>query len=98
VFIYFSLYTYLIDFSYYNSYMDFFIAELERKSLSAVVEEYNFSDKANFIPGDGKQPQMLVRFLDSILHPVSCISCECYDITDAYIFRSFMSALAASSI
>jgi hypothetical protein len=50
--------------------MDFFIAELENKGISGVLEEYVFSDKANFIAGDGKQPQMLARFLDSILHPV----------------------------
>jgi hypothetical protein len=62
-----------MDFSYYDSYMDFFVSELKHKSISVVLEEHILSDTANFVPGAAKQPQMLARFLSSIYHPVSFV-------------------------
>ncbi|KAF9555921.1 hypothetical protein CPC08DRAFT_711593 [Agrocybe pediades] len=60
------------DENYYQAYMDFFKSELEQKDfkVEAVLEEYIFSAGANFVEGAAKQPEMLNRFFDGLLHPM----------------------------
>ncbi|KAF5347788.1 hypothetical protein D9756_010256 [Leucocoprinus leucothites] len=57
------------DEKYYNAYLAFFIGELAAKDTVAVLEEYVFSDAANF-PGGGKRIEMLCRFDEGLLHPL----------------------------
>ena len=54
---------------YYQAYLEFFTAEVKVKSYGTILEEYIFSPGANFVKGAGKQPEMLTRFFDSLLHP-----------------------------
>jgi hypothetical protein len=51
------------------------VSQILEKGVSAVLEEWIFSDKANVTAVDGKQPFMLSRFLDSLVHPVSTRDC-----------------------
>lgn len=61
---------YLADTQYYHAYLTFFIEELKQKGVSEVLEEYLFASSSNFVPLRGKQPQMLNRFLDGLMHPM----------------------------
>ena len=55
---------------YFQAYLNFFKAELDSKSIPALLEEYIFESRANF-DGTSKadQPEMLNRFHDGLLHP-----------------------------
>lgn len=55
---------------YYHAYLEFFTAEVKVKSFNTILEEYIFAPKVNFVEGDGKQPEMLTRFLAGLLHPL----------------------------
>ena len=56
---------------YYQAYLEFFSAEVKVKSFGAIVEEYIFAPKANFVVrGDGNQPEMLTRFFAGLVHPL----------------------------
>ena len=55
---------------YYQAYLGFFIAEVKVKSFNTILEEYIFAPKANFVQGDGKQPEMLTRLFAGLLHPL----------------------------
>ncbi|KAG1824291.1 hypothetical protein EV424DRAFT_1538150 [Suillus variegatus] len=61
-----------IDFlsAFTPAYKSFFIKIIEEKSLSAMLEEYIFSKKYNFIEGQdaSAQPVMLARFFGGFLH------------------------------
>jgi len=61
---------YLGDERYYQAYLDFFTAQVKVKSFNVILEEYIFSLTANFVKGDGKQPEMLTRFFAGLLHPL----------------------------
>jgi hypothetical protein len=52
---------------YYQAYLYFFSDIALKTPINDVLEEWIFSPKANL---DGKQPQMLNRLLDGILHPL----------------------------
>ena len=58
------------DHRYYQAYLEFFTAEVKNKSFNTILEEYIFAPKANFVEGDGKQPEMLTRFFAGLLHPL----------------------------
>lgn len=62
-----NVFDHLGDGDYYRAYLYFFSDILLKTPLSSVLEEWVFSSKANF---DGKQPQMLNRLVDGILHPM----------------------------
>jgi hypothetical protein len=55
---------------YYSAYLEYFTAEVKVKPFDTILEEYIFAPKVNFVEGDGKQPEMLTRFLASVLHPL----------------------------
>ncbi|KAF9523339.1 hypothetical protein CPB83DRAFT_863095 [Crepidotus variabilis] len=62
------------DDRYFGAYMQFFSTFLEEKGMSATLEEFVFSCKANIgaipdLPRE-KQPQMLNRFFAGVLHPL----------------------------
>ncbi|KXN91317.1 Oxidoreductase AflY [Leucoagaricus sp. SymC.cos] len=57
------------DEKYYNAYLAFFVSELAAKGPAAALEEYVFSDAANF-PGGEHQVEMLTRFNGGLLHPL----------------------------
>ncbi|KIM44058.1 hypothetical protein M413DRAFT_68435 [Hebeloma cylindrosporum] len=56
------------DERYFQAYLNFFKAELDSKSVPALLEEYIFESRANFA-GKDNQPEMLSRFHDGLLHP-----------------------------
>ncbi|KAF8966045.1 hypothetical protein BDZ97DRAFT_1658223 [Flammula alnicola] len=58
------------DDNYYHAYLEFFKAELKEKSFDVILEEYVFAPSANFATGLQKQPEMLNRFFDGLLHPI----------------------------
>ncbi|KAJ7599286.1 hypothetical protein C8J56DRAFT_1040180 [Mycena floridula] len=59
------------DRRYWKAYLKFFTELVEKQDISAVVEEYIFSHKANFNPSlKSGHPQMLDRFLASLVHPM----------------------------
>ncbi|KAF9486957.1 hypothetical protein BDN71DRAFT_1405413 [Pleurotus eryngii] len=60
------------DHAYYNAYMHFFYKVLQDHTVSEVLEKYLFSNEMNFpSQSDGKKnPQMLSRLLDAIVHPL----------------------------
>jgi hypothetical protein len=60
---------YVGDERYYQAYLEFFKAEVKVKSFDMILEEYIFAPKANFVEGDGKQPEMLTRLFAGLLHP-----------------------------
>lgn len=62
-----NAFDHLGDGDYYQAYLHFFSDLLLKTPLSAVLEEWLFSPKANF---DGKKPEMVNRLLDGILHPM----------------------------
>lgn len=62
-----NAFDHLGDGDYYRAYLHFFSDLLLKMPLGDVLEEWLFSSKANL---DGKQPQMLNRLLDGILHPM----------------------------
>jgi len=64
------LLTYKILHSYYQAYLDFFVEEVKVKSFDAIIEEYIFAPDANYVAGNGTQPEMLNRFFEGILHPM----------------------------
>jgi hypothetical protein len=59
---------------YYDAYLTFFTDTLRQKGTAATLEEYVFSQQANFDPArdaEGKsQPEMLNRFINGLLHPL----------------------------
>lgn len=59
---------------YYSAYVDFFTAILRKDGAATTLEDYVFSQKANFDPArdaDGKSPpQFLCRFVDGLFHPM----------------------------
>lgn len=55
--------------SYYQAYIDFYTDLVRNKDISTILEEQIFDVKANFIGAD-KEPEMLNRFLDAIVHPM----------------------------
>ncbi|KAJ7578005.1 hypothetical protein C8J56DRAFT_836198, partial [Mycena floridula] len=61
------------DRRFWKAYNDFFKNLVEKEGVDAVIEEYIFSQKANFHPSlkaGQKHPQMFDRFLASLLHPM----------------------------
>ncbi|KAF5319757.1 hypothetical protein D9619_008628 [Psilocybe cf. subviscida] len=58
------------DEKYYQAYLSFFTSEIidKGKTHATMLEEYVFSADANF--DGGKNPQMLTRFCDGLLHPL----------------------------
>ena len=59
-----------VCYRYYQAYLDFFTTEVKVKSFNTILEEYIFVANANFVEGDGKQPEMLTRFFAGLLHPL----------------------------
>ncbi|KAI0324192.1 hypothetical protein GY45DRAFT_1331792 [Cubamyces sp. BRFM 1775] len=61
---------------FYNSYLEFFRAQLRDKDMVDVLEDYVFSFKAN-IGGSGieGEPHMLPRFYAALAHPMIHIGC-----------------------
>ncbi|KAF9467673.1 hypothetical protein BDZ94DRAFT_1248738 [Collybia nuda] len=57
---------------YYRSYLVFFKDSIKDKGTTATVEEYVFSQRANFEVLDSKKPHpvMFDRFLGGLLHPM----------------------------
>jgi hypothetical protein len=59
---------------YYSAYVDFFTVILRKDGAAATLENYVFSQQANFDPArdaDGKSsPQFLCRFVDGLFHPM----------------------------
>lgn len=60
------------DDEYYSAYFDYFTDVVRSKGVSTALEEYVFNVKANFVVGRNadKQPEMLNRFMDGIIHPL----------------------------
>ncbi|KAF9467641.1 hypothetical protein BDZ94DRAFT_1305265 [Collybia nuda] len=60
------------DDNYYKSYRAFFTEVVNTKGPVAAIEEYIFDLKMNFDPsrGSDKQPEMLNRFFDGLVHPM----------------------------
>ncbi|KAK1225415.1 hypothetical protein PQX77_011640 [Marasmius sp. AFHP31] len=60
------------DRRFYDAYVKFYTEVVRTKGFSFVLEEYVFSPHTNFAsaPADGKQPEMLGRFCDALLHPM----------------------------
>ncbi|KAG6907554.1 hypothetical protein DXG01_008436, partial [Tephrocybe rancida] len=58
------------DDEYYGAYIDYFTEVVKKQGTTDAVEEYVFSQQANFIAGkkDVEQPEMLNRFMDGIMH------------------------------
>ena len=56
---------------YYQAYLEFFKAEVKVKSFDAILEEYIFAPKANFVDGAGKQPRMFTRFFGGLFHSLA---------------------------
>ncbi|KAG6897937.1 hypothetical protein C0992_008685 [Termitomyces sp. T32_za158] len=58
------------DDEYYSAYVDFFTEVVKKQGVISVVEDYVFSEKANFIVGnkEDEQPEMLNRLMDGIVH------------------------------
>jgi hypothetical protein len=59
-----------VDDRYYQAYLEFFTAEVKVKTFNTILEQYIFALKANFVEGDGKQPEMLTRFFAGLVHPL----------------------------
>ena len=61
---------------FYNSYLEFFRAQLRDKDITDVLEEYVFSSRAN-VGGSGieGEPHMLARFYAALAHPMIHIGC-----------------------
>ncbi|KAF8981548.1 hypothetical protein BDQ17DRAFT_1262934, partial [Cyathus striatus] len=56
--------------SQYNSYLNFFTAEIKSKGAAVTLEEYIFSANANIGSTSGKgEPTMVSRFVDGLIHP-----------------------------
>ncbi|KAG6870719.1 hypothetical protein C0992_012608, partial [Termitomyces sp. T32_za158] len=55
---------------YYDAYVDFFKEIVKEQGVASAVEDYVFSEKANFISGlkEDEQPEMLNRLMDGIVH------------------------------
>lgn len=67
----------LTSLRYFNSYMQFFASYVKEKGVSASIENFVLSREANLGSGSEKaelpkekQPQMLSRFLNGVLHPM----------------------------
>ena len=45
-------------------------ASTAQPPLNTILEEYIFAPEANFVEGDGKQPEMLTSFFARRLHPL----------------------------
>ncbi|KAL0959085.1 hypothetical protein HGRIS_014383 [Hohenbuehelia grisea] len=59
------------DERYYPAYLEFAKTEIRSKGFAVVLEDWVFSIKANFVDEvDQPQPEMLSRFLASLLHPL----------------------------
>ncbi|PPQ76847.1 hypothetical protein CVT26_002301 [Gymnopilus dilepis] len=62
------------DERYYNAYKDFFTAYVKDKGVATSIEDYILSPEANLgfeaNLSKGKQPHMLSRFLNGVLHPL----------------------------
>lgn len=58
------------DDNFYAAYLTFFRKVIEKRGLSAILEEYIFSKRYNFIEGRdaSAQPVMLARFLGALFH------------------------------
>ncbi|KAG6876224.1 hypothetical protein C0992_000426 [Termitomyces sp. T32_za158] len=58
------------DDEYYSAYIDFFKEVVKKQGVTSAVEDYVFSEKANFISGlkEDEQPEMLNRMMDGIIH------------------------------
>ncbi|GLB42908.1 putative protein of unknown function (DUF4243) [Lyophyllum shimeji] len=65
------------DEKYYNAYLKFFTEAVRDKDLWEILEEYVFDEKANFDESGEKQPEMLNRFLDGLLHPMIHVGYGC---------------------
>ncbi|KAK7047450.1 hypothetical protein VNI00_006681 [Paramarasmius palmivorus] len=67
-----NVFDHLGDRMYYKAYMDFFTEVVRERGPVATIEEYVFSDKANFesTNKDGKHPEMLNRFHGGLLHAI----------------------------
>ncbi|KAG6844831.1 hypothetical protein H0H93_016339, partial [Arthromyces matolae] len=53
-----------------DAYLDFFNDIVKKQGVNGAVQEYIFSEKANFVAGrkEDQQPEMLNRFMDGIIH------------------------------
>jgi hypothetical protein len=61
----------LFVFRYYSAYAQFFSERVRERGISAVLDEFIFSRKANIGTGaNSRQPMMLSRFLSGVLHPL----------------------------
>ncbi|KAI3605299.1 hypothetical protein WG66_013067 [Moniliophthora roreri] len=67
-----NVWDHLGDRAYYKAYLDFFTSVVRDMGPAAALEEYVFSEKANFGSKnkEGKYPEMLNRFLGGVLHAV----------------------------
>ncbi|KAK7047452.1 hypothetical protein VNI00_006683 [Paramarasmius palmivorus] len=67
-----NVFDHLGDRTYYKAYLVFFSEVVREKGGVAAVEEYVFSDWANFGSKNvhGKHPEMLSRFIGGLLHSV----------------------------
>uniref|UniRef100_A0A0W0FDR6 Uncharacterized protein n=1 Tax=Moniliophthora roreri TaxID=221103 RepID=A0A0W0FDR6_MONRR len=67
-----NVWDHLGDPGYYKAYLDFFTAIIDNMGPAAALEEYVFSEKANYGSKnkEGKHPEMLNRFLGGVLHVI----------------------------
>ncbi|KAI6030044.1 hypothetical protein EDC04DRAFT_116623 [Pisolithus marmoratus] len=56
------------DGRYYQGYVGFFNQEINEKGTPMVLEEYIFSDRFQYQEGASEQPEMLSRFMSSVIH------------------------------
>ncbi|KAG6885099.1 hypothetical protein C0993_005866 [Termitomyces sp. T159_Od127] len=65
-----NLNMHLGDDEYYGAYVDFFTEAVKKQGVTSALEDYVFSEKANFMSGNkaDEQPEMLNRLMDGILH------------------------------
>ncbi|KAI6013231.1 hypothetical protein EDC04DRAFT_718557 [Pisolithus marmoratus] len=56
------------DGRYYQGYVAFFSQEINEKGTPMVIEEYIFSDRFQYQEGAADQPEMLSRFMSSVIH------------------------------
>lgn len=59
------------DTRYYQAYLVFFTDQLLTKGVDKTLEEYLYSERANFNGRNAsRQPEMFARFMSGLVHPL----------------------------
>ncbi|KAF9261453.1 hypothetical protein L218DRAFT_1078669 [Marasmius fiardii PR-910] len=58
------------DERFYQAYLKYFVDQMKQKDAATVFEEHVFSPEWNFGTDQNGGPEMLSRFLDSLIHPL----------------------------